>query len=996
MYSQPLSQYHDFTIKKLSQREGLSQGSNYFLYEDKEGFMWITANDALNRYDGSWVKVYKEERYFKDCPVLKQGYCFAEDNESNIYIGSTIGLYKYNRRQDAFTLIKVFSGYADENCIPFAFHDNKIWCYNRFYAIAALDVTTGKISFYKDIKTNEIESIHAYMFPKTNYRNCQPFFDKNGILWIISRFDIISCNPQNKAIHYYVNNNASKQRLHFTSACYDSSKNWILAGTNNGLYVFKLTQHQSQFIKTIKNISLENIDGIRKINNDFICTNPSATMVVSKDLKNIFLLGSNNSQFETSISIPVCIDLHNRLWLCKSGFGLTILDFNHATFSKEQGYKEDPYYFYKTGTHSFAEYPDGDLLIKGGTKLFIKCHSNNDITELKQYTGALSSTQLRNDYRRNGIWFFYNNKIVLLDCKTNKLVISIDCNESRYGIIQDISVLADGNVWVALSNGIYSVDFIKKRLVGVKNLQTPNAFKINLLNKGRVAISYLNGDMLLAYINNTDTASIAGKILRGVKCFYLQQDTAKNIFWAGADDGVYMLDENFNAKRKFNATNGLSGSYVYGLLLDDENNLWIGHEKGISYINTKNFRIINYDEDDNIQDRDYNNRCFFKAKDGTLYFGGIKGFNYFKPPVAIPSFYKPELYVDEIKVNNAPLFSDTNYSYVRELKLTPQQNKIDIHVVVKDLDIVHSNEIIYRFKDIDTLWQHLPASGNIIFNNLAPGDYKLELGCYNIKQKISVSQKIISISVSRPFYKTILFWVLISAALSAFAAWSYNKTKLKIQKRKYEQQIALMKERTRITTDLHDDVGASLSSLQIYGAIARQILETNKEKAKEYMDKIIEQGADISSNISDIIWSMKSQEDRLVDLDGRIRNTVSNLLGATNINYSIEIEKPLEGLVKNITARKNIVLIIKEATNNCAKYSNALAYKLSVTINSKDLTIVITDDGNGIPESKLKVGNGLQNMRKRTEELKGIMQLKTGESKGTQLKFVIPTTKIRG
>ncbi|MEP6467701.1 MAG: hypothetical protein ABJB05_15430, partial [Parafilimonas sp.] len=212
-FTQPLSQYHDFTIKKLSQAEGLSQGSNYFLYEDKEGFMWITANDALNRYDGSWVKVYKDEKYFKNCPVLKQGYCFSEDNKSNIYIGSTIGLYRYNRKRDNYTLIKVFTGYEDENCIPFAFRDNKIWCYNRFYAIAAFDVTTGKILIYKDVKTEPVQSIHAYMFPYTTYRNRQPFFDKNKMLWIISKSAIISYDLNQKKVEYYLQDDIKKRNV---------------------------------------------------------------------------------------------------------------------------------------------------------------------------------------------------------------------------------------------------------------------------------------------------------------------------------------------------------------------------------------------------------------------------------------------------------------------------------------------------------------------------------------------------------------------------------------------------------------------------------------------------------------------------------------------------------------------------------------------------------------------------------------------------------------
>ncbi len=1002
MYSQSLLQYHNFTIKKLSQAEGLSQGSNYFLHEDKLGFMWITANDAINRYDGSWVKVYKEERYFKNCPVLKQGYGFAEDNESNIYIGSTLGLYKYNRQEDAFTLLKIFKGYADENCIPFAFYDNKIWCYNRFYAIAAIDITTGKISFYDDVKTEPIESIHAYMFGKTFYRNRHPFFDKNGVLWITAKAEIISYDITNKTVHYYLNNDVTSQNLYFISVCYDSSKNRIVAGTNNGLCLFYIKNKTVEFIKQIQNNVLGNVGTIRKINNDFICYSAGvAVSIISEDFKNIFpLSASNNPQFETSSSDPVCVDKYNRLWLCKSGFGLTILNCNHATFSKQSGYEKDPDYFFKTGTNSFAEYPDGDILIRGGAKLFVQQHLLKNITNLENYNriylGGYVSTTLRNDYRRNGIWLFYNNKIILLDCKTNKPLIAVDCSENKYGIVQDIAVLSKGDVWVALSTGIYSIDFNRRELVAVKNLEISNPFTITILNKNRIAISYLNSNMLLVQIDSTNSVSVIGKILPGVKSFYIQQDTVKNIFWAGADDGVYMLDENFNLKRKFNATNDLSGSYIYGLLLDDENNVWVSHEKGLSNINTKNLQVINYDEDDNIQDRDYNNRCFFKTKGGTLYFGGIKGFNYFKPPVIIPSFYKPELYIDEIKVNNVHLFADTNYTYVHDLKLAPQQNKLSIHAVVKDLDIINSNEIIYRFKNLDTVWQHVPANGNIIFNNLAPGEYQLELGYYNTKQKIVVSQKTLSISISRHFYQSILFWVLISAIITALLVWNFNQTKLKKQKRLIEQEAALMKERNRITSDLHDDVGASLSSLQIHSVIARQIMEKNGDKAKEYLDKIIEQSAEISNNISDIIWSMKPKEDRLVDMDGRIRNLVSNLLGATNINYSIDIEKPLEEIVQNITARKNIMLTIKEAINNCAKYSLATECTLSVQYDDEALIITITDNGKGIPASKMKAGNGLQNMRKRTEELKGTMLLKTAENKGTQFKFIVPATEIRG
>ncbi len=119
------------------------------------------------------------------------------------------------------------------------------------------------------------------------------------------------------------------------------------------------------------------------------------------------------------------------------------------------------------------------------------------------------------------------------------------------------------------------------------------------------------------------------------------------------------------------------------------------------------------------------------------------------------------------------------------------------------------------------------------------------------------------------------------------------------------------------------------------------------------------------------------------------------MLGATNINYVIDIQTSLEPIVKNITARKNILLIIKEATNNCLKYSKASEYRITTSFNENELQICITDNGTGIPPEKINIGNGLKNMQKRTEELKGKINIETAGNKGTQLIFTFPYTNIR-
>ncbi|MEG1666105.1 hypothetical protein [Chryseobacterium sp.] len=74
----------NYSVNKITQNQGLSQGSNYFWHEDDKGFIWLTGNDALNRYDGSSVKTYNLSYFFKNCPTLQQCYGFAEDENTCI------------------------------------------------------------------------------------------------------------------------------------------------------------------------------------------------------------------------------------------------------------------------------------------------------------------------------------------------------------------------------------------------------------------------------------------------------------------------------------------------------------------------------------------------------------------------------------------------------------------------------------------------------------------------------------------------------------------------------------------------------------------------------------------------------------------------------------------------------------------------------------------------------------------------------------------------
>jgi len=205
------------------------------------------------------------------------------------------------------------------------------------------------------------------------------------------------------------------------------------------------------------------------------------------------------------------------------------------------------------------------------------------------------------------------------------------------------------------------------------------------------------------------------------------------------------------------------------------------------------------------------------------------------------------------------------------------------------------------------------------------------------------------------------------------------------------QKFQIVELQNKISQDLHDDVGSSLSSMQVYSTVAEQLMESQPAKAKEMLKKINAQSGALMENIGDIIWSMRTEKEQQVQLSVKIKNFVADVLSAANINYVINIEEGSELLIRNITAKKNILLIIKEAINNVVKYSNASHVSVSIKRIDEHICVQVADNGKGFaqPANSIK-GQGFTNMQIRTEELKGFFEISSIPGKGTTVSALLP------
>ena len=987
--------FSSYTISKLTPDDGLSQGSNYFRFEDSKGFMWLTCNDAINRYDGKMVKVYNLDTYFKDCPSLQQGYGFAEDLESNIYIGSTKGLYIYNRNHDNFTLQKIFNNAQDDVAMPIGFKDGKIWCFNRQFQLATYDIATKKIIFQKQISIPPLNSVHIYQILSNPFYFHYPFIDDQNNIWFMGANSIACYNIKSKNISFPVNKFITENKRTIFSSAYDHTTNTIFFGTQISIIKYFIKTDKIVEITSVANKSLGRINDLVVGENLVVLCDGSANglCIANKNFDSAIWVEPKGKNKYIRCTRPG-FDKSNRLWVCDDGQGQVIFDFKGFVLNKEPNDYSAVKYFETNGVGFFAQLPNHNILIQS---TIVQDHKTRRLSQLPIKFPGNSRYHSVTDNIRKGVWFFEEfgsskylpERIYFYDAKNKLIPFFKEKNIDSLGIQHDMEVLADGKVMAAFSSGVYWLNISNGKLEKVKELPQSGPFKINKLSQNKVSISYINNDLILATVQPNTHLSNIKKLLPGVQSFYMQQDSVRNKYWVGTNKGIYLLDKDFKTIKIFDANNGLAGTYIYGLLLDNDGNAWCSHQRGLSSIGTLNFKIVNYDKKDGIQDWDFNNRSFYKATDGTLYFGGVKGFNYFNPPLKSFVFYKPELYVDQILINNKNYLIDTNANLIDQLNLQFYNNDISIKAIVKDLGNAAIRQIIYRITEQDTLWKYLPNNSLLTFNSLAPGNYTLQLGTYDKFTGKNNLQKKINIFIATPFYQQDWFYIAFGILFGAILFAIYSQQKLSKQRVAFQQQLALEHQRNNITADLHDDIGASLSSLQVNSAVANQLINKDVVQAKQILHKIESQSKDLADKMGDIIWSMKPGKEESMPLSSRIKNFANDILSATNIDYIIQIDKEVDTFIQDITARKNIVFITKEAINNAVKYSGANSIYIELKIIQNILSLTIADNGIGFNDI-LPTGNGIANMKKRAKEIRGSLTINSIINKGTTITAQIP------
>jgi signal transduction histidine kinase/sugar lactone lactonase YvrE len=457
------------------------------------------------------------------------------------------------------------------------------------------------------------------------------------------------------------------------------------------------------------------------------------------------------------------------------------------------------------------------------------------------------------------------------------------------------------------------------------------------------------------------------------------RDRKGRIWIATSREGVARVDDPGAEHPRFQwigTAQGLGSNRALCIAEDRWNRIYVGHGRGVDRLDPDTGRIRPFTNADGLAPGELST-CY-GASDGTVWFATSAGVSRLIPE---PDRQKPAppAYVTGLYLRGVAQALGFNEAGSRHLDLASDQNQVQIDFAA----ISFSEPLRYQYKLEGTRgdWSAPANTRTVNFASLAPGRYRFLVRSVNA-QGLPGEPASVSLNIAPPLWRR--WWAETGAALLlALAAYGAHRYRLR-------HALAVERVRTRIASDLHDDIGANLSQIAILSEIARR---GGSAAADGPLAKIAQVSRDTLRSMSDIIWAVDPERDRLSDLVHRMRHLAGDLLGSAGLDLRFHAAVPEAELASD--ARRQIFLIYKEALHNAARHSGAAQVEVAVEVAHGALVIRVADSGRGFDSSREHEGRGLANMQARAQEVNGALEVRSGVQ-GTSVVLRVPLTGRAG
>ncbi|MBI5730429.1 MAG: hypothetical protein HY963_04760 [Ignavibacteriales bacterium] len=959
----------NLSFKVWTTEEGLPSKDIYDIVKGKNGFYYLGTSHGFVRFDGAEFKIYNT----KNTDQIKANVTrnLFMDSQGKIWMGNGgAGILIYDGNK--FERISEEQGLSLNH--PSCFEEDadgrifigthggglNIYDHGKFYVIKKEDGLTS----------NSISTI---------------LYDSKNILWIGSNDQDLLFMEKGKIKKYF---DVTRKQFSRITKLYEDSNGTIWVGTDNGIMKIK-----NGFSLPDKNLALLNNGFINNITEDedrniWFATSKGVFIYNSKKL---IRLGMDNVLLTDRIS-QILLN-NDGIWMCSRGAGLARLTLNKIkVISEDQGLPD------KIVRTVFQDH--------SGTIWF---GTNKGIIRYDEKSGKLISSKLPKPIlvpyawtsnlkgeifigtRNSGVWKYSNGSLKNI---ADKRILGTSFVRSLY-------YDNDNTLWIGTNGGGVAMykdgkfKFINKS-TGLKSEFVACIVK----NKtGQFWIGTSGGGASLVDKNGTVLKTITEKDGLASNIVSSINEDETGIVWIST--GVFGISR-FKDGKIFNIQekDGIYSNSIKKMIYDNNGKFWCTSEFGLFSLDQNRLndyaegRIPKmtfnlYGKKDGMKSDEFHglsNNAACLSKSGKLYFPTADGVVIVNPKELQSDKEKPTAYIDEVFVNYKLISKDDIRTF------SPGTETIQFNYGGISINYSKNLSFKYILVGLDTNWADVGKRRQAFFTHLPYGNYIFKVVAIAPDGRRSNNAASINFSIEPFIWQTLWFrigFLIFLITSSAFIVQYILKRKYKARLDKLEAEAAIERERMRISKDMHDELGASLTKISLITELAKRNINDNALLQKD-LQNISAASQEVTMTMDEIVWAVNPQNDKLDRLIGYIASYVQEYISLTNLQFSLTVPDQLQDQFVSTEIRHNIFLVIKEAVNNIVKHSHATEVKLEISFSGNELQFQLIDNGVGIKDPVDEFGNGLINMRKRIEDVKGTLQIENNKPNGTIIIGIVP------
>ena len=989
-------------IKTFTTADGLVSNRISRIARDQRGFLWFCTEGGLSRFDGYTFTNYTTQQGMASNWVDD----FIETGSGVFLVGTEAGLCVFDPRGEPpqgqpvdlcgrRPVFSLFRPEADDPSVKVLYEDSlgNVWC-GTTAGVYRLEVVDGQVMFHR------LALDPAGTGPRP--RRVKSIVEGGaGLLWILTDEELF---------RYAIGGDVERVEIgkEFTAAALmhlvTSPDGLLRVSTRAGMWVIN---PNAAAARRARRYAAE--AGLACLEMTALYQDDGGQLWAGTDY-GLYEFVKGEDRFRLRLGVTdirdarvwsFCEDRFGNLWVGTANGAIRLARDGFTTFTEADGigFRE---------VYHIAEAKPGEIHLYtrfGVTNSFIDIFDGERFVSRKIASGP-SSTLWINYYQkhipirdRQGEWWWPTWKGLYRYRNLGRMEAFLDARPvARYttkdGLPADIlgAAYADrrDDIWVSTFAGAKSFLARWERATGRFHVYSqadgfpegrfPSTFCED--QDGNLWVGFRQGG-LLRYRDGRFTLFDAAAGVPAGEIKQVYPDSRGRVWIASSNGGLGRVD-NVSDERPTIATytvnDGLASDSILCVAEDRADRFYVATNRGLNLIDFTTGGVKRFTTTDGLANDQVD--AIFRDSRGDFWFGTVTGVSRLSPG-GERAQQAPPIYINGLTIaGHVRRTSEVGETAIGGLTLAPGEGQIGIRFGSLFFGAGDLIRYQYQLEGADADWQPPTTQRDVNYANLGAGRYRFLVRAINSDGAMSESPAAVEFAILPPLY--LRWWFLALAALTLFAlsylAYWYRLSRL----------IEMERVRTRIATDLHDDIGSSLSQIAILSEVIRREVRQDNLRVHKPLTTIATTSRELVDSMSDIVWAINPRRDHLSDLSRRMREFAGDILTARNIDFDFAAPEREKRVRIDTDTRREVFLIFKEAVNNLARHSGCSRAVMEFIAEEGRIDLRVSDNGRGFDAGEDGDGHGLASMRRRAKLIDGEVRIVSEAGKGTSVRLRAP------